>query len=128
MIELRDYQSKAIDDIRNAFRQGFKAPFLTAPTGAGKTVVLSKIAQDASAKETLTVLLVHRQELVVQTSKTFAKFRILHTIVAPSSVVHNAIKIQNEEFVVLFFVMRHTSTSRPFRRSSGEWPIFRRSN
>ena len=103
MIELRDYQSKAIDDIRNAFRQGFKAPFLTAPTGAGKTVILSKIAQDASAKETLTVLLVHRQELVVQTSKTFAKFGILHTIVAPSSVVHNAIKIQNEEFGRSFF-------------------------
>lgn len=98
MIELRDYQQKAVNDLREAYRQGFKAPFLTAPTGAGKTVILSEICSNANARGTNTVLLVHRQELVVQTAKTFARFGIPHSIVAPAKVVQNAIKIQLEEF------------------------------
>lgn len=98
MIELRDYQQKAVDDLREAYRQGFKSPFLTAPTGAGKTVILSKICQQASERRTNTVFLVHRQELVIQTAKTFARFGIPHSIVAPAKVVQNAIKIQVEEF------------------------------
>lgn len=97
-IRLRDYQQKAVDDIRDAYRQGFKAPFLTAPTGAGKTVVLSEICANASARGTNTVLLVHRQELVIQTAKTLARFGIQHSIVAPAKVVQNSIKIQIEEF------------------------------
>ena len=97
-IILRDYQQKAVNDLREAYRQGFKAPFLTAPTGAGKTVILSEICSNANARCTNTILLVHRQELVVQTAKTFARFGIPHSIVAPAKVVQNAIKIQVEEF------------------------------
>ena len=103
MIELRDYQQKAVNDVREAFREGYKAPFLTAPTGAGKTVILAKICENASAKGTCTVVLVHRQELVVQTAKTLARFGITHSIVAPTKVVQNAIKIQIEEFKKSFF-------------------------
>lgn len=103
MIQLRDYQQKAVNDVREAYRQGFKAPFLTAPTGAGKTVILSEICANASAKQTHTVLLVHRQELVIQTAKALARFGIYHSIVAPAKVVQNAIKIQNEEFQKSYF-------------------------
>ncbi len=102
-IELRDYQRKAVDDVRDAYRSGYKAPFLTAPTGAGKTVILTDICANASARKTITVILVHRQELVVQTAKTLARFGIHHSIVAPSKVVQNAIKIQIEEFKKSYF-------------------------
>lgn len=102
-IELRDYQQKAVNDVRQAYKEGFKAPFLTAPTGAGKTVILSKICESAAKKSTCTVILVHRQELVVQTAKTLAGFGIEHSIVAPAKVVQNAVKIQVEKFNRSFF-------------------------
>lgn len=97
-IELRDYQRKAVDDIRSAYQRGFKAPFLTAPTGSGKTVILSDICARADEKQTNTLFLVHKQELVVQTAKTLAKFGIPHTIIAPAKVVNNAIRVQMDEF------------------------------
>jgi len=102
-IELRDYQQKAVNDVRQAYKEGFKAPFLTAPTGAGKTVILSKICESAAKKSTCTVILVHRQELVVQTAKTLAGFGIEHSIVAPAKVVQNTVKIQVEKFKRSFF-------------------------
>ena len=36
MIELRPYQTEAVEGVRNAFRRGRRAPLLCAPTGAGK--------------------------------------------------------------------------------------------
>jgi len=36
MIPLRDYQQRAIDQLRQAIREGFRAPCMVAPTGAGK--------------------------------------------------------------------------------------------
>ncbi|MBQ8465742.1 MAG: DEAD/DEAH box helicase [Alphaproteobacteria bacterium] len=102
-IQLRDYQEKAVKDVRQAYKEGFKAPFLTAPTGAGKTVMLAEICASASIKKTHTILLVHRQELVVQTAKTLAKFGIEHSIIAPAKVVQNAIRIQVEQFKRSFF-------------------------
>ena len=50
-IQLRDYQEKAVKDVRQAYKEGFKAPFLTAPTGAGKTVMLAEICASASIKK-----------------------------------------------------------------------------
>lgn len=102
-IVLRDYQQKAVADVRDAYRQGFKAPFLTAPTGAGKTVILSEICANLHARKTPTVFLVHKQELVVQTAKALARFGIPHSIVAPHKVIQNAIRIQIDEFQKSFF-------------------------
>lgn len=103
MIKLYDYQQKAVDDIREAFKSGYKSPFLTAPTGAGKTVILSEICANAAKKGTNTVILVHRQELVVQTAKALGKFGINHSLIAPAKVVQNAIKIQLEELKKSYF-------------------------
>lgn len=103
MIELRDYQQKAVNDLREAYRRGFKAPILTAPTGAGKTVILSEICANLYARQTPTVFLVHKQELVVQTAEALARFGIPHSIVAPHKVVQNAIRVQIDEFQKSWF-------------------------
>lgn len=95
---LRDYQQKAINDVRNAYGNGAHAPLLTAPTGAGKTVILSEICRGLNIKKKHAVILVHRQELVVQTSKALAKFEVPHSICAPQPVIKNAVKIQQAEF------------------------------
>jgi superfamily II DNA or RNA helicase len=64
---LRDYQTTAIERIRNAYRDGFKAPLLVLPTGGGKTIVFNYIAQQTSARNKRVLILVHRVELLRQT-------------------------------------------------------------
>ena len=44
-MQLRDYQTKAISDLRTSFQKGNKAPLLVMPTGSGKTVVFAEISK-----------------------------------------------------------------------------------
>lgn len=70
--ELHDYQERIIWEAR---RELAKEPSLlvTAPTGAGKTVILSEIMAQAHAKGRRAALLVHRQELVKQAEASIAR-------------------------------------------------------
>jgi len=81
-MELRDYQQEAIESLRAAYRAGKKAPLLCLPTGGGKTVIFSYIAQSAAAKGNRVLILVHRRELVQQTSETLASLGLDHGIIA----------------------------------------------
>jgi len=81
-MELRDYQQKAIDDIRGSYRAGHKAPLLCLPTGGGKTVIFSYIAQSAAVKGKRVLILAHRRELIQQTSETLKSFGVDHGIIA----------------------------------------------
>ncbi len=83
MIKLRDYQQEVIDGCRNAYRQGKKAPLLVLPTGGGKTICFSYVAQTASQRGSRVMILVHRQELVYQTSEKLNMFGVDHGIVSP---------------------------------------------
>lgn len=49
MIEIREYQQKAINDVREAFKSNRKI-ILTAPTGSGKTVIALTIVKAALEK------------------------------------------------------------------------------
>lgn len=85
MIDLRDYQAEIVTAIRQAYGQGCKAPLLVAPTGSGKTVLFSFIAWQAAMKGNRTLILVHRQELLSQTSRTLARFDVEHGLIAPGA-------------------------------------------
>lgn len=82
MLDLRDYQSKAVEAVREAYRTGSKAPLLVAPTGAGKTVIFSYITATAAAKGNRAMILVHRAELLTQTHKALVKMGVEHGLVA----------------------------------------------
>lgn len=64
---LRDYQSKAIDDVRAAYAAGRRSPCLVMPTGAGKTIVAVAIILSALARGKRVLFLAHRKELIDQT-------------------------------------------------------------
>ncbi|ACI52220.1 type III restriction protein res subunit [Gluconacetobacter diazotrophicus PA1 5] len=83
MIQLRPYQQQAIDGVRSAFRDGHRAPLLVAPTGAGKTVMFSHIAQSASAKQSRVLIIAHRKELIRQASRKLSDTGVDHGIIAP---------------------------------------------
>lgn len=82
-IVLRRYQSDAIEQTRDAYRAGARAVLLAAPTGSGKTVVFSHVAANAAARCGRVLILVHRQELLRQTSATLTRFDVTHGLIAP---------------------------------------------
>jgi len=81
-MEQRIYQQEAIQNCRNAFGISKKSVLLVMPTGAGKTVVFSQIAQNAVEKNNNVLILVHRRELVTQASKKLAAINVDHGIIA----------------------------------------------
>lgn len=64
---LRRYQEIFADDVRGAYKQGFRAPLGVLPTGGGKTIVFSYIGHSAVSRQKKVLILVHRIELIRQT-------------------------------------------------------------
>lgn len=66
---LRDYQLRAIDLVRGAYRRGKRAVLLVLPTGAGKTATASQLIAWAVARGRRCLFLVHRREIVLDTHR-----------------------------------------------------------
>ena len=69
-MNLRPYQQQLITDIRLQFQLGHRAVLAVLPTGGGKTVCFSHIADQASKKGNRVCVLVHRAELLDQASRS----------------------------------------------------------
>jgi len=91
---LRLYQQSLFDDIHEAFRRGCRNPLVVSPTGSGKTVLFSYIANRVQSAGNRVMILVHRKELVAQTSKTFTSFGIPHGIIQTGSTPNPAHRAQ----------------------------------
>lgn len=81
MVTLRDYQQRAVDSVRAAFRDHDSCLFVLG-TGGGKTVTFSYIAQQAAMRRTRVGIYVHRTELVEQVSETLNQFNVEHGVIA----------------------------------------------
>jgi len=81
-MNLRPYQLQAIQQIREAYQQRHRAVLFVLPTGGGKTVVFSHIAEQAAAKGSRIGVLVHRQELLRQASASLASLDVPHGLIA----------------------------------------------
>lgn len=68
-VTLRPYQENGVLALRDSFRR-HRSVCYALPTGGGKTVVFSFIAESAVAKGNRVLILVHRQELVEQAVET----------------------------------------------------------
>jgi superfamily II DNA or RNA helicase len=65
-MNLRPYQQQLVTDIRLQYQLGHRKVLAVLPTGAGKTVCFSHIAQSAAKKGNRVLIAVHRQELLDQ--------------------------------------------------------------
>ena len=81
-MQLRGYQQQAIDDLRNAYRAGCRAPLLCLPTGGGKTIIFSAIASSAASRGNQVLILVHRRELLQQASRKLTDIGLDHGLIA----------------------------------------------
>lgn len=74
------FQFEAIDDITTAAANGARRILLQAATGAGKTIVASKIIHHATSNGLNVLFLAHRRELVYQCSKKLESFGVAHGV------------------------------------------------
>lgn len=73
---LRPYQEKAIADLYKLIDKGHSKLLFVAPTGSGKTIVLSRLIVDAIAQQKRCLLLVHRDVLIQQTLDKLSMFGV----------------------------------------------------
>jgi len=86
----RPYQQSLHDSVLRSFNAGVRRHALVAPTGAGKTVMISGIIKSLSVP---TCAIAHRQELVGNISLALAKNGLTHRIIGSTKTVKNVCRI-----------------------------------
>jgi superfamily II DNA or RNA helicase len=81
MIELRNYQHDAVANLRAAIGGGKNRLVLQAATGAGKTIIASKIIELAVSKGKRVLFIAHRKEIINQSSSKLDDFEIEHGVI-----------------------------------------------
>jgi superfamily II DNA or RNA helicase len=81
-VNLRAYQQQLINDIRLQYQLGHKSVLAVLPTGGGKTCIIAAISANAAARGRHVLILVHRRELIHQTSSKLAWVGLEHGIIA----------------------------------------------
>jgi len=81
-MNLRPYQQQLITDIRLQYQLGHKSVLAVLPTGGGKTVCFSYIAEQAAIKGNRVCILVHRAELLDQASRSLTAMGVRHGRIA----------------------------------------------
>lgn len=79
-MELRDYQLRTKENIYRAFEK-HRRVMGQLPTGAGKTVLFTSIAQDFINRGEVVWVLVHRKELIDQTGEKARKHNIDYSVI-----------------------------------------------
>lgn len=70
-IKLYDYQNTLVEKARQSYRDGYQAPCVVAPCGAGKSIVIAEVARMTAKNDKHVMFLVHRRELIDQIKETF---------------------------------------------------------
>ena len=90
---LRPYQLQAVEQLRQAY-QRHRSVLFVLPTGGGKTVVFSHIAEQAAAKGSRICILVHRQELLRQASASLQALDVPHGLIAANHAMDLSRQVQ----------------------------------
>lgn len=74
---LRPYQNELVEEVRRAWREGYRAPCIVLGCGGGKSCIVAEIARRTTFNGKRVLFLVHRRELVDQITVTFARWGVL---------------------------------------------------
>jgi superfamily II DNA or RNA helicase len=80
VLNLRDYQEKALEQLRLGFLQGKRAQVLVSPTGSGKTEMAIALLAATKSKGNKAAMLLDRIVLCDQTSKRLERYNIDHGV------------------------------------------------
>ena len=76
-MKLRAYQEELVDKLRQAWREGYKAPCIVLGCGGGKSCIVAEIARRTTWNGKRVLFLVHRRELVDPIFRTFVRWGVL---------------------------------------------------
>ena len=93
-IRLRPYQEQLIDDVGYEFSEGRRRVCAVLPCGAGKTIVTAWMARGTALSGRRAIFMVHRQELIEQTSATFTEMGIRHGLIAAGAAKEYDLPVQ----------------------------------
>jgi superfamily II DNA or RNA helicase len=80
-MELRDYQTKLVDDVRQQIRLGQTRILILLPTGGGKTAIASYIISRTVKRGNRAMMTAHRSEIISQTGKTMKEFNVPYGLI-----------------------------------------------
>ena len=90
---LRSYQTDLIEHLREMLRD-HRRVLAVLPTGAGKTTIFCTIAARSIGRNNNVLILVHRAELIEQTSARLQEMGVAHGIIAPKyPAIHAQVQI-----------------------------------
>ena len=119
-VVLRNYQERAIEDLRDAFRWGRRAPLLVMPTGAGKTVVFAAIAASAAERGNRVLILVHRRELLCQAQAKLKSVGADSQVMSVQSLIRRLDQQPAPDLIIIDEA--HHATSNTWRKILNHWP------
>ena len=91
---LRPYQKQLIDDVGYEYSEGRRRVCAVAPCGAGKTIMTAWMARGTALSGRRAIFMVHRQELIEQTSATFTAMGIRHGLIAAGAAKEYDLPVQ----------------------------------
>ena len=106
MFQLHPFQQRLKLDLYASWDAGSIATVGVAPTGAGKTVIMSSLAADVNEP---VCIIAHRQELVQQISIALARAGLPHNIIAAEKTIKVIITRHIQEFGKSFYDRRAKS-------------------
>lgn len=81
-MNLRPYQQDIIRDTRALMSQGVRSILIQSPTGSGKTLLTAHMLHTAAGRGMASFFVVHRRELIKQSTIAFAEEGLRHGIIA----------------------------------------------
>jgi superfamily II DNA or RNA helicase len=112
--DLRDYQAAFIGDFNREVSLGRHKVMGVAPTGSGKTVIAAETVRQAASRGECVLFLVHRRELVRQSSQKLYAVGLDHGIIAAGFPTRPSVPVQVASISTLH--------ARAVRCSSIEFP------
>jgi DNA repair protein RadD len=77
------FQNDLLNNVRSTFKDGARSVVMVSATGSGKTVMFVSIVDGAMRRGRRFLVLVHRVELIEQTSAALVELGVPHGIIAP---------------------------------------------
>lgn len=99
-MKLRPYQQEMEDRVYASWDAGNRNAMAVLPCGAGKTIIFSHIIAEHQGQS---VMVAHRQELVMQMSVALASWGVQHNIIAPANVIKFIVNKHMREFNRSYF-------------------------
>lgn len=122
-MQLRPYQTDLVQQVRQAWRQGFKAPCIVLPCGGGKSCIVAEMARQTTLNGKRVLFLVHRKELCEQIEKTFALWGVnmdLCRVMMVQTATRRLAKIDKPALIITD--ENHHSLARTYRRIYDYFP------